>query len=639
MTSPITSGPLWLRSLAAAVVGGLAGSVALIVAVRAAPDLDLDLDRPVPNFISGFYGPERHDRETFAWTAGEAALVLDGVDRRVPWHCVVRLRSGRPDPSEAPMVELRLDGARAMLRPATASYQDFTVPVPAASTRRIALTITAPVFTPASDPRPLGVQVEHLRCAPSAAVRPPTRATLLAAVPPAVFAVTLAARGLAVWAVLCVVLVVAGLQALVLSLPAVLYSGFAGSMVRLALVIGPAALVFQRIAERVSGHVWHPAARAALAMTVAALYLKLAALLQPAKAIVDAVFHAHRLEWVLEGRLLFTQPIQDAVLFPYAIGLYVFAAPWTLVTDHHVELLRIIVTAAEVVGGGLLYVLLARHWQDRAAGVLAVALFHLVPIAYAVVGNANLTNAFGQGAALIAIAAATMWRLGRREVGRFVALTALVALAFLSHVSTFALLGATLGATAALGLWRGRRTFDVPGWPLLFATGAAAVIAVLLYYGHFGEVYATARNAGGSAASSAGGTMDPLGLGRRIGRALLQGVNDVGWPMAVLAAVGVWRLMVDRARDRLAATIVGWAVTYAVFTAAGAWSPVNARYERYALEFISRVNLAVYPAVVVLAARGGLWIWRAGVLGRVAAAGLVGAAVMVGGRFWLRWLS
>jgi hypothetical protein len=51
------------------------------------------------------------------------------------------------------------------------------------------------------------------------------------------------------------------------------------------------------------------------------------------------------------------------------------------------------------------------------------------------------------------------------------------------------------------------------------------------------------------------------------------------------------------------------------------------------------VNLAVYPAVVVLAARGGLWIWRAGVVGRVAAAGLIGAAVVIGGRFWLRWLS
>jgi hypothetical protein len=638
VASPITSGPLWLRSLAAAVVGGLAGSLALIVAVRAAPDLDLDLDRPVPNFTSGFYGPERHDRETFAWTSGEATLVLEGVDRRVPWHCVVRLRSGRPDPSEAPMVEVGLDGVRALLRPATASYQDFTVPVPAAPTRRMALTIASPVFTPASDPRPLGVQVEHLRCAPSAGVMPPPRATLLAALPPALFAVTLAARGLAVWAVLCCVLAVAGLQALVLSLPAVLYSGFAASMVRLALVIGPGALVFQRLAERVSGRVWQPAARAALAVTVSALYLKLAALLQPAKATVDAVFHAHRLEWVLEGRLLFTQPIQDAVLFPYAIGLYVFAAPWTVVTDHHVELLRIIVTAVEVVGGGLLYVLIARHWQDRAAGVLAVALFHLVPIAYAVVGNANLTNAFGQGAALIAIAAATMWRLGRREVGRFVALAALVALAFLSHVSTFALLAVTLGATAALGLWRGRRTFDVPGWPLLLATGTAALVAVLLYYGHFGEVYATARNAGGSTAPD-GAPMDVVGLGRRIGRALLQGVSDVGWPMVALAAVGVWRLVVDRARDRLAAAIVGWAFTYVVFTAAGAWSPVNARYERYALEFISRVNLAVYPAVVVLAARGGLWIWRAGVLGRVAAATLIGAAVLIGGRFWLRWLS
>jgi hypothetical protein len=631
----------WRRLAIAALWGAVAGPLALIGAVRGAPDLDLDLDRQVPGFITGFYGPERHERETFAWTSGEATLVLDGADRRVPWHCVIRLRGGRPDAADTPMVEIALDGARALMRPAPAAYQDFTVPVPASDTRRITVTISSDVFNPGpADPRPLGVQVEHIRCAPAGPVLPPRAAIVEAALPPAVLGAALGAGGLGLTAVGPLVLVIAILQALVLAMPSSLYSGFSADAAWLAAAIAAGALLLQRAAERVTGRPWHPAARLALGVSVAALYLKLAALLQPAKAIVDAVFHAHRLEWVLEGRLLFTQPIQDAVLFPYAIGLYVFAAPWTLVTDHHVALLRVIVTTVETLGGGLLYVMTSRYWQDRRAGVLAVTLFHFVPIAYAVVGNANLTNAFGQEAALVAIAAATMWRLDWRHASRLVGLTALVALALLSHVSTLAMLTVTLGAAGAFGLWPRVRTFGVPAVPLLGVTLAAVVLAVALYYGHFGEVYATAGNAGAPMDAAASGTFgEPMSLGRRVGRALYQGVLDVSWPIALLALVGLWRLIAERRGDRLTATLIGWGVMYALFTAAGALSPVNARYERYALEFISRVNLAIYPAVVVVAGRGASWLLARGVAGRMAAAGLLCGAAAVGFRVWLRWLS
>ena len=60
----------------------------------------------------------------------------------------------------------------------------------------------------------------------------------------------------------------------------------------------------------------------------------------------DAVFHAHRLEWVLGGRYFFTQPMPSGVSFPYAIALYVAAAPFASLTRDHVALLRIVVCAA-----------------------------------------------------------------------------------------------------------------------------------------------------------------------------------------------------------------------------------------------------------------------------------------------------
>ena len=152
------------------------------------------------------------------------------------------------------------------------------------------------------------------------------------------------------------------------------------------------------------------AARLAVVVSASAFYLKLIFLLHPDKDIVDAVFHAHRLDWVLAGRFYFTQLSTSATPFPYAIGLYVFSAPWSLLTDDHVTLLRIVVCAAEAAAGALLYPLILRAWGDRATGVMAVVLFHLLPVPYTVIGNANQTNAmFGQSAALATMIAAIAW--------------------------------------------------------------------------------------------------------------------------------------------------------------------------------------------------------------------------------------
>src|SRR6476620_8543619 len=84
-------------------------------------------------------------------------------------------------------------------------------------------------------------------------------------------------------------------------------------------------------------------ARFVVAFTAAALFLKLLALLHPSKLPIDVVFQAHRLEWVLQGRYFFTQPMPSGVEFPYAIALYVFSAPWTAFTRDYVSLLRIVV--------------------------------------------------------------------------------------------------------------------------------------------------------------------------------------------------------------------------------------------------------------------------------------------------------
>ena len=70
-----------------------------------------------------------------------------------------------------------------------------------------------------------------------------------------------------------------------------------------------------------------------------------------------------------------------------------------------VALLRIVVYVVEALGAGLLYPVVARLWGDRLAAALAVVCYHLVPLPYAVIGNANLTYAFGHGVSLLVHAA------------------------------------------------------------------------------------------------------------------------------------------------------------------------------------------------------------------------------------------
>ena len=89
----------------------------------------------------------------------------------------------------------------------------------------------------------------------------------------------------------------------------------------------------------------------------------------------------------------------------------------------------------------------------------------------------------------------------------------------------------------------------------------------------------------------------------RAAKGLAQTVSDIGWPMLFLAGIGLARL--GRAGwDRLTLALAAWSATYLIFFVGGAVAPVAQGYERYAIEFVSRLNYATYPAVVILAARG-----------------------------------
>ncbi|MBI3263706.1 MAG: hypothetical protein HYZ58_11235 [Acidobacteria bacterium] len=651
-----------LRATAGAIAGALAGPAWLVLAYALGPYITLEMDRSVGAVASGFHEEERAGEETFAWTGSEVSLDLPGLDRRGTWSCTIRLRGARPDPATLPVVSVAIDGVTVAVRQTTNAYQDLTIEIPPRPVRPGAVvTLTSSnTFRPGpSDPRVLGVMVDRWACAPAGGVPvPPRQALKAAAAAAAIFGAAGALIGLTPGMVAVATGLLAAGQAIPIARGFGLFTPYVSRVPWLAFWIAAALVVAVRIAEWRLNERFRNTARFAAVFTAAALYLKLLALLHPTKLVIDAVFHAHRLERVLAGQLYFTQPMPGGVQFPYAIGLYLVAAPWSLLTSDHVTLLRVLVCATEVIAGALLYVMIVRTWGDRLMGAVAVALFNFVPLSYWVAGNANLTNAFGTSVALITVVAATTWPLRSSDRGQLAGLILLSSIALLSHVSTFALLLTTLVAFAFFCRWLGDPSLRAPVRAVFVATTIAVVVSTVSYYGHFGDVYrglarlraqttqesvpAESPQAEGSKTvagqpSARGRAATPLPV--RTVNAIALSAAAVGWPILLLALVGAWRLWTDRARDRLVFLLAGWGVTYLAFLAASTVSPVDMPYQRYAAEFVGRVVYATYAAVVVLAARGGVWGWRAAGALRVATVALFIAAAGVGIKSWLDWLS
>jgi hypothetical protein len=167
--------------------------------------------------------------------------------------------------------------------------------------------------------------------------------------------------------------------------------------------------------------------------------------------------------------------------------------------------------------------------------------------------------------------------------------------------------------------WRGGPALGSPARAVLAATAAAVLIAVGLYYGHFGETYRTEfARIGAEAASNA------PDAGGRTAFDRLAGVPRsaqlyLGAPLLLLAAIGAWRLFMRRARDRGTLAILGWGTACVLFLVLGILTPVDMRY-----------YLASIPALAVAGSAGASWLWTAGPLHRTAAAALLAWAAAIG---------
>jgi hypothetical protein len=650
------------RAMVAAGLALLAGGLSVTAWYTRSPAYVVNFEGETPPVVSGLYRFERAGQSFFAWTSPSATWSLAGADRRGPWTCTIRARGARPPGVPPADLAVAVDGVTVdHRRLASDQYTDIAVTAPARpGADALSLTLTvSPVFVPgAADRRQLGVQLTAFSCVPAGAVLPPARAIAAGGFSTALFAAALVLSGLSLPAALAGALLLGAAAGLPLAHGPAPYGAYTSTATVASASVGLGLVLLAWATARVRRAPLEPAARAAIAITGGLLLVELLGLLHPSKVLVDAVFHAHRLEWVMDGRLLFTQPMPSGVRFPYAIALYVVSLPFAWVVDDHVTLLKVVVLVSRALAGLLLYPVVTRAWNDRRAAVAAVALFHMVPLPFVVIGNANMTYAFGQSVAVATIAVTVLVGLSKAGWRAGAGLFVVAALAFLSHVGIFPLLLTVLLASAAGFRLLGGAGLRPAATAVVAAALAAAVFSVVVYYGHFGEAYRTlarvraapsvSSSAPGSPAagapaplSAAGARARPrvLSLGERLASTADIARRGLGWPLLAAALVGAVIWVKGGWRDPLGLVLAATLGAAAVFVAGSNLAPVEPAFWRYTAEFISRVNYVAMPALVILAARAVARAWGAGLPGRAVAVAAVLLALREATTGWLPWIG
>lgn len=621
---------LLTRAVGCGLLAALLGAASVVFFYGANPGLTIEFDRDFPRLLSGVHPYERDDatRMTFAWTREELVLRLPGLDRRADWILEMRARGARPVPSDNPELSIAADGIVLETRASGPAFEDLRIVIPARPERPRDAVIgirASKMFSPGpGDPRQLGFMVDRIRLTPDAIVIPPREAIGGVALAAAILGAGVALLGFASPAAAIAIVFIATGTAAVVSKGFGPYTHFPITAAWVALWTSVIFVFTGRMVEWTSGTGLRNTARFVVAFSAVAGFVKLLALLHPDMPIGDALFHAHRFRTVVDGNLFFTSIAPGNYQFPYAPGLYVVAAPFAslVVRDSgDMALLRILVIAFDATAAALLYFAIVRSWSDRRAGAIAVALYHLIPLDFNIATVGNLTNAFAQALAVFALVFLCSPAIRLENPGKVAVLVVTLSAAYMSHTSTFAILFPACLLIAGAFVWKGGAQLRSPAGAVLAASVAACIVAVALYYGHFGDTYRgefaritaeTAQNA-----PDAGGRT----MFDRLGGVPRNLSLYIGLPTLLLAAAGSRALFHRGARDRLNLALLGWAAACLAFLALGILTPVDMRY-----------YLASIPALALAGAAGASWLWDRGGMARQAALILLAWAALIGVR-------
>src|SRR5260221_1881281 len=593
------------RSVATAFLAALLGGAWAALFYAWHPALTIEFDREVPRNLSGVYGGERNEAAglTFAWTGPDVVLRLPGLDRAKSWTLDLRVRGGRPSAEENPDLTILADGVTLVTRRTSTEFEDIELTIPAMAERRglpLGWRSSKALVPGPWDPRPLGVMLDRLSLTPEGVVLVPGPALYASSLSSAALGAAIALLGVTAGSAIGGACLLSAGAAAVIGRGFRPVTNYPDTAIALPIWIALALAGLSLAAQYGRGRPLRNTARFAAAFSASALFLKLLVLLHPDMPVGDAMFHAHKFQGVLGGNLYFTSIAPGGYAFPYPPGLYVFGSLFSGLVRRgagDIALLRVITCSIDAAAGLLLYAIVVKAWGRRLAAAMAVAIYQLMPLDFAVLTTGNLTNAFAQSVAVGALA--LMAAAAGTPAAALLALV--LAVAYLSHTRPLAVLFVATLSNGPLFLWRRGAALRRPATAIALATIAAAALAVVLYYAHFMDTYRAEFGRIGhetaTAAADAGGrtirdrlALVPYSLG-----------VYVGVPVLLFALLGAVELALRRAGDRLTLTLAGWTLSCLVFLTIGILTPVDMRY-----------YLAAVPALAIAAGYGAAWAWDEG---------------------------
>src|SRR5205085_2583450 len=115
-------------------------------------------------YLSGFFEPETNPDISYRWSGGSSTFTLPGVGRHVPLEVTLCL-GGRPPGSPPAKSTLIIDGVPVTaFEPSGYPCSPYAAQVAAGVNKgdNLTITLTNTTFSPAGDPRKLGVVVDWI---------------------------------------------------------------------------------------------------------------------------------------------------------------------------------------------------------------------------------------------------------------------------------------------------------------------------------------------------------------------------------------------------------------------------------------------------------------------------------------------
>lgn len=649
---------LFRAALVVALLTALALALAYQVRSRVRVDVGNAYDKP---FVARFFDAEDDGTQTYRWTRDTSRIELDAQGLATPWTLRVRLNGYRPQ--GAARVDALMNGVPIDTFRAQDGWHEYEFQGNAAGdfwSGNNLLLFKTDTFVPqkeiqgSSDTRKLGAALDWVELMPqrsSAALGSADVWVDFGALP-----VMPPWGTLASWAVGCALLYVSArvigvapkisnlaaaalvvLVALGFAFARVWLGYYTASFLTLAITLAVFAVLLVVLLPRLAVHFALALDARALtflsAMILTSVALKWGGAWYPQFHSSDLLFHAHRLEFVAQGNLLFTSELPDAArrVVPYPPALYIALAPLTIFSQAYAALLVVFNALADAAAILCIYFAARKLEADAkrqskienrkfAYALFAAFLVAFNPVSFWIYSWGNHTNIFAQAAATILFALLLTVPLTRPR--NFLLALFLFLLAALGHLGVFLSLLAFLPLVILFRFMTreaaARREALAFGALLLGGIG----LSWLWYYAEFSEalfkqaqIFAVDFGAGRAAGSGVNTAARVLDVGRYT-------VEQLGVVLILLGLAGIplaWKKFEKRARAVWSAWLLVGGV-FALITIGAAFStrytlwsaPALALSGAFVLVWLSEKSRAARWLAYALCAGAflqTLWLW------------------------------